>query len=174
MMDMIEDLLTVSKIEAGEFNLHRASVNLAEVLQAAADTFSPQAAAENKTIALECPAHLPANADRPLIQRVTENLIGNALKYTPGEGRVTVIAQPAANRVSITVRDTGPGVPDKYKQHIFDKFIQLPKQETAVRKGVGLGLAFCKLVVEQHGGQIAVTDAPGGGSDFSFWIPTAG
>ncbi len=85
---------------------------------------------------------------------------------------IHVSAQAEDGRMRMSVRDDGEGIPDDYKEHIFGKFAQAPNAEgRSARKGAGLGLAFCRLVVEAHGGQIWVEDAPGGGSDFIFWLP---
>lgn len=169
---MIEDLLTVSKIEAGELKLQRQPTQLSALLNSAIDTFGPQAAADKKTIRLDCSPDIALSLDAPLISRVVENLIGNALKYTEPDTGIRVIARAEAGRVVVTVRDSGPGIPDQHKKHIFQKFVQLSDDgERPLRKGAGLGLAFCSLVVQQHGGEIKVDDAPGGGSDFVFWLP---
>jgi signal transduction histidine kinase len=171
MMGMIEDLLTVSKIDAGQFNLQPQTTNLYELLSAATNTFAPQAAADQKMISLQCPVNLMVSLDAPLIRRVVENLIGNALKYTEtGTGQIQVLVTSDDQRVTITVRDNGEGIPDAHKQRIFEKFVQL-SNDAQQRKGAGLGLAFCKLVVQQHGGDIRVENAPQHGSDFIFRLP---
>jgi len=174
MMGMIEDLLTVSKIESGQLNLQRQSTNVSELLTEAVSTFTSQAAAEKKTIILNCPPRLMASVDQPLLRRVLENLIGNAFKYTDlGEGKIEVLASQANGRLIMTVRDNGLGVPEEHKHRIFEKFVQLNGGNglESVRKGAGLGLAFCQLVIRQHGGEITVQDAPSGGSDFVLWLP---
>ena len=174
MMSMIEDLLTVSKIDSGQFKLHPQSTNLHELLTAALNTFATQAAAEQKTITLQCPVNLVASLDAPLIRRVVENLIGNALKYTDtSAAQIQVLVKPEANRVTFTVRDNGEGIPDTHKQRIFEKFVQLADDHESrpQRTGAGLGLAFCKQVIQHHGGDIRVENAPTQGSDFIFWLP---
>jgi signal transduction histidine kinase len=173
MMGMIEDLLTMSKIEAGEFKLRRQEVDLSELVGNALNTFGAQSVGEGKSLTAECPPGLMASLDPPLIRRVLENLIGNALKYTETDGgRVAVLVQRSPDRVTITVRDNGHGVPDAQKARIFEKFVQLSRDGSPpARQGAGLGLAFCGMVVQQHGGEIKVLDAPEGGSDFMFWIP---
>jgi signal transduction histidine kinase len=170
MMGMIEDMLTVSKIEAGQLSLQRQHAVLDEILSSAILLFAAQAIAEQKTITLTCPPALVVVVEQTLIRRVVENLIANALKYT--DNKIEVIATDSPDRVTITVRDDGEGVPDEHKQRIFKKFVQLSREESySARKGAGLGLAFCSLVVREHGGDITVTDAPGRGSDFVVWLP---
>jgi signal transduction histidine kinase len=187
MTGMIDDLLTVGKIEAGELRLRLEPVSLPDLLNSALSTFAPHTAAEGIALTLDCPPGLIANIDESLFRRVVENLVGNAIKYTPHAshefqskragytspgGAIQVIGRFANGTLTVIVRDNGPGVPDEHKQRIFEKFVQLdgPGGKSA-RKGAGLGLAFCKLVVQQHGGEIKVEDAPGGGSDFVFWLP---
>jgi signal transduction histidine kinase len=173
MTGMIEDLLTVSKIEAGQLNLQKQTTNLSELLTEAVSTFTSQANHDQKTLTLDCSPKLLTQLDQPLMRRVIENLIGNALKYTDmGSGKIQVLAGQSGSRIVITVRDNGQGIPAEHKQRVFEKFVQLtPLGGEAVRKGAGLGLAFCRLVVRQHGGDINVQDAPGGGSDFVVWLP---
>jgi signal transduction histidine kinase len=173
MMSMIDDMLAVSKIEAGELKLKVETTALDQLLTECVNTFAPRAEAEQKHLTADCLPGLAAEIDRALIGRVIDNLIGNAFKYTDdGSGVILVAARSDNGGVRISVRDNGEGVPDDHKERIFDKFAQAPNaQEKSARKGVGLGLAFCRLVVEAHGGQINVTDAPDGGSLFSFLLP---
>ncbi|HLB48700.1 MAG TPA: sensor histidine kinase, partial [Anaerolineales bacterium] len=171
---LIDDILTVGKIEAGELKPKLQNTQLNPLLADHLQTFSAQAAADNKILALDCPPGLSAQLDPALIGRVIENLLSNALKYTDRGGKIQVTAQRQNGRVQISVRDDGPGISDEFKERIFDKFVQAPNaDDQPSRKGTGLGLAFCRLVVELHGGQIRAQDAPGGGSDFVFWIPRA-
>jgi signal transduction histidine kinase len=173
MMGMIDDMLAVGKLEAGELKLNIEATPLDRLLTDCVNTFAPRADVEQKRLTADCPPGLAAEIDRALIGRVIDNLIGNAFKYTEdGSGVIRVAARSDSGGVRISVRDNGEGVPDDYKQSIFDKFAQAPNaQEKSGRKGVGLGLAFCRLVVEAHGGHIGVTDAPEGGSLFSFFLP---
>lgn len=173
MTGLIDDLLTVSKIEAGELTLQRQNTPVEPLLADRLEAFAAQATHEEKNLTLTCPPGLSANIDPSLISRVLDNLLGNALKYTERNGKIQILACEDNNgRVFISVRDDGEGIPDEYKARIFDKFVQAPNaNEAPLRKGTGLGLTFCRLVVESHGGQIQVADAPGGGSEFSFWLP---
>ena len=173
MTGLIDDMLTVSKIEAGELEPQLDVTPLAELLADRVGAFTAQATAENKQLTFDCDPDLTVRLDRALIGRVLENLVSNAFKYTEeGEGAIRVSAHASDNRIYVSVRDNGEGVLDDYKQHIFGKFAQAPNAANRpARKGTGLGLAFCRLVVEAHGGQIKVDDAPGGGSDFIFWLP---
>jgi signal transduction histidine kinase len=172
MTGLIDDMLSVSKIESGELQPQMQAVALAELLADRVSGFAAQAQAQDKLLTFNCPPDLLAPLDPALIGRVVDNLIGNAFKYTPERtGRIGVNGCAEDARVVVHVIDNGEGVPDGYKDKIFAKFVQAPDAQRSLRKGAGLGLAFCRLVVEAHGGQITVLDAPGGGSDFVFWIP---
>ena len=114
---------------------------------------------------------LEIQADRTLIQRVLVNLLDNALKYTPEGGQISVSGEPLHNdSVLVCVSDTGPGVPDEYREEIFQRFAQVPGAQGR-RRGSGLGLTFCRLAIEAHGGKIWVEPRPGGGSRFVFRLP---
>ena len=170
---MVDDILTVGKMETGELEPEREEVRLGKLLRERLDAFQAQAESEDKVLSLQCEPELVAYLDPALTGRVVENLVGNAFKYTDRGGRIVVSAQEENGYLYLHVQDDGLGVPDNYKQHIFKKFGQVPQEdERLVRKGTGLGLTFCRLVAEVHGGKIWVEDAPGGGSDFSVQLPT--
>lgn len=169
---MIDDILMVSKIEKGDFQPRRTEVLLSHLLDEQLDPYYLQATAEEKTLDLQCPDALRARIDPALTGRIVENLVSNALKYTSRGGRITVSAQNYNGTLALSVRDDGEGIPDAFKQQIFGKYSQAPVEDGhQVRKGVGLGLAFCRLAVEAHGGTIWVEDAPGGGSEFRMEMP---
>jgi signal transduction histidine kinase len=172
MTGLIDDMLSVSKIESGELKPQREMVALSELLADRVGGFAAQATAQNKLLAFNCADEVSISLDPVLIGRVVDNLISNAFKYTDEvTGAIRVSAAAENGRVLVHVLDNGEGVPDDYKDKIFAKFVQAPDAKRSLRKGTGLGLAFCRLVVEAHDGEIAVQDAPGGGSDFVFWIP---
>jgi signal transduction histidine kinase len=102
------------------------------------------------------------------------NLLGNAVKFTPSGGRVTLLAQhePSESAVKFTVRDTGPGIPEEAFERIFEKFGQVGPRPASRSLSTGLGLAFCKMAVEAHGGRIGVQSRLGEGSEFWFTLPT--
>ncbi|MEM6528660.1 MAG: ATP-binding protein, partial [Chloroflexota bacterium] len=115
-------------------------------------------------------------ADSDKIERVLLNLVDNALKYTDSGTEIVVRVDrqgiPPPARVHISVRDHGPGVPEAYRERLFDRFVQVEGRDS-VRGGVGLGLTFCRMVVEAHGGTIQVENHPEGGAVFSFTLPVA-
>lgn len=169
---MIDDILTVSKIESGELRPHIEKVLLDRLLAERLDPFYVQAAAEEKTLKLVCHDNLEVPLDPRLTSRVVDNLVNNAFKYTQPGGQITVSAYRGNGSIYLSVRDDGEGIPDDYKEYIFQKFSQVPGSAgRAMRKGTGLGLAFCHLVVRAHEGRIWVEDAPGGGSEFKITLP---
>lgn len=170
---MIDDILTVGKMETGELEPECEDVALADLLRERLDAFQAQAESEGKVLSLDCEPELMAHLDPALTGRVVENLVGNAFKYTESGGRIAVSAQEKNGYLHLRVQDDGEGVPDDYKEYIFKKFGQAPQgDDRPTRKGTGLGLTFCRLVAEVHGGKIWVEDAPGGGSDFHLQLPT--
>lgn len=169
---MIDDILTVGKMETGELQPERKEIVLAELLRDRLDTFQAQAESEEKLLFLDCEPELNAFLDPALTGRVVENLVSNAFKYTDRGGRIAVSAQEENGYLHLRVRDDGDGIADSYKEYIFKKFGQAPQEDgRPARKGTGLGLTFCRLVAEVHGGKIWVEDAPGGGSDFHVQLP---
>lgn len=173
MMGLIDDLLNFSKLEAGELRPVLAPVYLPTLLTEKEEGFRPQAEKETKQFMVKAPAQLPTlQADAGLISRVIDNLISNAFKYTDSGGRIEVEAEQSNHALVVRVRDDGQGIPPEYHARIFDKFVQVADSSGApLRKGTGLGLAFCRLAVEAHGGKIWVESSPGSGSTFSFTLP---
>jgi signal transduction histidine kinase len=112
---------------------------------------------------------LTVTADGGLIRRVLQNLLSNALKYTPDRGNVRIVVTPFESEIRIAVTDTGRGIAPQYHQHIFEKFGQV--EDSKNHLGTGLGLTFCKLAVEAHGGRIGVESEVGKGSTFWFALP---
>lgn len=172
MSGMINEMLVVSKIEADQLTLRLEPTSLDTLLKDCLTSFAAQAEADKKQLALDCPPDLTVELDSDLIGRVMDNLISNALKYTNAGGLIHVGVWSNNGQMQVQVRDNGEGIPDAYKQQIFNKYFQALAQDgRAKRQGTGLGLSFCYLVIQAHKGQIWVEDAPGGGSDFKFKIP---
>lgn len=170
---LINDLLDLSTIEAGKIALKPADVPLAALARDIAETLKPVAA--EKLITLEVsPADGGATAwaDRDKVTQVFMNLIGNALKFTPSQGKVTVaIGRNGDHWIKVSVADSGPGIPFNEAQKIFDKFYQGAKVGQHKIRGTGLGLSISKSLVEMHGGKIWVESEVGRGSTFSFTLP---
>lgn len=170
MTGMIDDLLNVSKFEAGELRPVLAPIYLPTLLGDKIEGYRSQAEKESKTLSVNAPAKLPTvMADGSLIGRVVDNLLSNAFKYTDSGGVIAVEAENRGTDIIVRVRDNGQGIPPEFVGKIFTKFVQVTQPDGApLRKGTGLGLAFCRLAVEAHGGTIQVDSQPGKGSTFAF------
>ncbi|MBM4422964.1 MAG: GAF domain-containing protein [Chloroflexi bacterium] len=167
---LVDSLLDLKRLEGGKAVLNKEDVLLAQLANDAIQQV--QSTAQGKGIALknDLPAWLPSvRVDADMIRRVIINLIENAVKYTPGSGTVTVTARGDSNEAVVSIADTGPGIPESERTRIFDKFARI--QRIGAPKGLGLGLAFCRLAVEAHGGRIWVEPAPKQGSVFNFTLP---
>jgi len=192
---LITDLLDLSRIEAGRVELHPTAVAVEDILQEVMEGLRPVAAQKGVELAVSPPAAPAlAFADRDKLQQVLINLLGNAVKFTPGGGRVTVTARrldwshghpvdPSrpmdqltsrpidGGAVEIAVEDTGEGIPPEERDAIFDKFHQVRRDGQAKAQGTGLGLAIAKSLIELHGGRIRVESEVGRGSRFVFTVP---
>lgn len=173
MIGLIDDLLNVSKFEAGELRPVRAPVYLPGLLAERAPAYQAQAEREQKTFTLRLPLEAPeVLAEASLIGRTIDNLVSNAFKYTDAGGHVEVGLELRANELLVYVRDDGEGVPPEFLTRIFDKYVQATdKQGRSLRKGTGLGLTFCRMAVEAHGGRIWVESQRQQGSTFFFTLP---
>ncbi|EDY21396.1 response regulator receiver sensor signal transduction histidine kinase [Chthoniobacter flavus Ellin428] len=167
-LSMINSLLDVSKIEAGELQLHRCDCDLVALAREAADMLAGIGGKRRVLIEPES-ENLRLSIDRDLIFRVLQNLLGNALKFTKPAGEIRVRLERRNDRVRVSVIDNGPGISPEYHRRIFEKFGQVECATT--RTGTGLGLTFCRLVIEAHGGAIGVVSAMGKGSTFWFELP---
>jgi signal transduction histidine kinase len=168
LVEMVNSLLDISKLEAGELKLKRTLCDLHEIAREGAALLG--SLAREKTLEVVAPMKLvTASLDRELIIRVIQNLLANALKYTPGGGKVSICIADDEKGVCMSVTDTGPGIPPEYHERIFEKFGQVASG--GPRVGTGLGLTFCRLAVEAHGGRIGVESEQGRGSRFWFVLP---
>jgi PAS domain S-box-containing protein len=168
---LIQDLLDVSRIEAGHLSIAATRQQTAELVAEALEAQRPLASATSAELRLDLAPTLPdVSADRDQLVRVFENLIGNALKFTRSGGHIVVGARASGGEVLFWVADDGPGIPPDALPHLFDRFWQL---ERADRRGAGLGLPIVKGIVEAHGGRTWVESALGRGTTFFFTIPAA-
>ena len=167
---LMRDLLDLSRIEAGESKPALEPVRTRDLINAANEELRPQVEAKGLAFRVESPSELPnVMADRSQVERVLNNLVVNAIRYTK-QGEIRISALPRGSFVAISVSDTGAGIPHEYLPHIFDKFVQVPGAPTG---GAGLGLAISRLIVEGHGGQIRAQSEPEKGSTFTFTLPLA-
>ncbi|HEX2711584.1 MAG TPA: ATP-binding protein, partial [Candidatus Acidoferrales bacterium] len=172
---LTDDLLELSMIEAGRLKLELQPVAVDELIAACVETTRLKAHQKQQVIEAECSAELPrARGDLNRLAEVLQNLLDNAVQYTPEGGRIAVRARTADGTVVITVSDTGIGIPQADQQRIFERFYRADAARSREVGGTGLGLAIARHIVEAHGGLIWVESTVGQGSDFHFSIPVAG
>lgn len=171
---LIQNLLDVAKLEEGQLSLRKEAIDPVEWADRVVASFRPLAESGKKQLQLTRPQErLPlVEGDLALLNRVLANLLSNALYHTPfGLGEVVVSLYPDGNQLAVQVRDNGEGIPTEDQERIFEKFAQADRKRGHLRSGVGLGLTFCKMVVEAHSGRIVVYSIPGQGSIFTFYLP---
>jgi sigma-B regulation protein RsbU (phosphoserine phosphatase) len=166
-----QDLLDVAAIEAGRLSFEPGETALAEVVDDVLGTVAGMAGEKALSVESSVSAGLPAVwADRERLHQVLSNLVGNAVKFTPADGRIRVSAALDGEEVRVTVEDTGPGIPAEHLENVFDRFWQA---RSTRRAGAGLGLAIARGVVEAHGGRIRAASEVGRGTTFEFTLPVA-
>jgi two-component system sensor histidine kinase/response regulator len=164
---MTTQLLDVSRLEAGQMPLNNVACDLTAVAQAALEAISPLLGDRHAVLDVRQP--LTAVCDAVLLRRILDNLLSNALKFTPPGKEITLSIVREGDSAQLAVADTGPGIPEEFHQKIFEKFSQIAGEQQS--KGTGLGLTFCKLAVEAHGGKIGVDSEVDRGSTFWFTLP---
>ena len=172
---LIRSLLDINRLEAGQPITEQTRVDLNLLLQEVYEIEQPNFDQRRVHFANGLPSNLPhVFAEEDMIRRVLVNLINNALKYSTEDQTITIVGQlqPESDRVLISVSDQGRGIPKQYRESIFEKFERIATKDSNA-KGLGLGLAFCRLAVEAHNGRIWVDDAPTGGARFNFTLPLA-
>jgi signal transduction histidine kinase len=166
---MIDDLLDVERLEAGVLTMQYGNLSVSRMLQGVIDKYQIVASAHKQQLTLSYPPGLPSvRADKRLLERVFNNLLTNALKFIPEAGHIDIYVSIEGEYLVVKVADDGPGVPNKDKERIFEKFAQVEGTE---RRGAGLGLTFCKMVIEEHNGILAVEDSMMGGALFKVQLP---
>ncbi|MFP4345179.1 MAG: sensor histidine kinase [Anaerolineales bacterium] len=171
LLGLVGELLDISKLEAGQFTLHLQPVDVRVILEENARDFQALSVMEKQEVIVERhQAKRSVMCDRQLISRVIANLLSNAIKHTPRGGTIRLASQEIDNTIQVSISDTGTGIPRTHHQQIFEKYGQVQSQ-SSLRRGTGLGLTFCKMVVEAHGGRIWVESDVGQGSTFHFTLP---
>lgn len=166
-IDLLNDLLDIHRIESNKLDLYLVETTAAEVFIDAVHRISPLA--ESRGIRILSPQNSVAiKCDSDRLTQVFVNLLSNALKYSPEGSELTANIETMPDVIEITIRDQGPGIPDEFKTKIFDRFQQVQRSDEKKHGGRGLGLAICKAIIESHGGSIGVRDAEEGGS--CFWV----
>jgi PAS domain S-box-containing protein len=170
MQQLISSILDISRLERGQVILETQPSDLTPLLQDAVDFIKPQTDIRDMDVMTSFAADLPqVEIDEDMISRVVLNLLDNASKFTQMGGRITVAARSMGSEVEVSVADNGPGIPPDQIQTIFEKFTRVRRQNGP--QGTGLGLAFCHLAVNSHGGRIWVESTLGKGSIFRFTLP---
>ncbi len=174
MLRMILDLLDVEALEDGHLTPRQERVDAASLVRRSLDESSAAARQKHVTLAAEVErGDCAVNGDSALIRRVVDNLVSNAMEHSPAGSTVTVGVRVREEGIEISVMDRGPGVPQDQREHVFDKYARLGLRQVGVHANRGLGLTFCRLAVEAHGGSIWIEDAPGGGALFRTVLPAA-
>jgi len=168
---LIEDLLTISKLESGQIVMNLQTLDLRGTAQRVIDDLQTRAGDKKVTVENLLPDELPALGDGDRLQQVFFNLLENAIKYGRAEGRVSIGGQTSAEgRVEVWVRDDGPGIPADAKERVFERFFRADKARSRETGGTGLGLAIVKHIVQAHGGKVWVESELGKGTTFSFTL----
>jgi PAS domain S-box-containing protein len=169
---LVEDILDVSRIVTGKLRIEPRETELTPTVRAAVDAVRPAAEAKQIAIATDLEPAGPVWGDPDRLQQVIWNLVANAVKFTPKEGKVAVKLHRAGSQVRIVVGDNGPGIPAELLPHVFDRFRQADSSSTRRHAGLGLGLAIVRHLVELHGGTVTVaSDGPGLGATFTVSLP---
>jgi PAS domain S-box-containing protein len=172
MDSLIQDLLDVTRVEAGQLRVDMTPIQMADLLDKSLDTLRPLLTSAGVNLAVEPGPPLTVLADAPRIGQVLSNLVGNALKFTPSNGQVTIAVAMEAEVATVSVSDTGSGIARDVLPHVFDRFWQA--HNAGIRsKGAGLGLPIARGIVLAHGGRMWAESEPGKGTTFSFTLALA-
>lgn len=171
---LIEDLLILSRIEAGTFRSKRHAVDVAGVAEVALAAMGPGAAKASVTLTADVTGPLPVDADAGQLDRVVHGLLANAVKFTPAGGSVTVTGRAEGDAVVLTVADTGMGVPDSEQPQLFSRFFRASNAVRQAIPGTGLGLAIVRTIVDNHDGTIEMTSVENSGTTVTVRLPRTG
>lgn len=173
---LVDDLRTLALAESGELKLERRAVDLTQVVQRSLERFRPQAELSHIDLAFEGIGAEQAivQADPLRLEQILSNLLSNALRYTPGGGRVQVQVVKQSGQVEVRVADSGPGIPEGALDRIFERFYRVDASRSREGGGTGLGLAIAKKLAEEHGGSLQAANLPAGGAQFTLRLPLSG
>ena len=172
LLRLINDILDLSKIEAGRLQLNIECVSVASAFAEVSESLSPLVEKSAHRLIQHVSPELLVHADATRFRQMLMNLLGNAIKFTPKGGKIELAAQQHGDMVRVEVRDSGPGIPREERERIFEAFHRMRQSEKA-SEGTGLGLAITRRLVELHGGELDVQSEPGSGSCFYFTLPSA-
>ncbi len=172
LLGLINDMLDTFKLEAGALQLEHSTFKVCDLVKKAVEQIASLLIDKNLQLQYELEETLPLmRGDENKLERVLMNLLSNAIKFTPHGGQITIVGYSNTNELSLAIRDTGEGIAPEAVDRIFEKFGQAQNRKAGHHNSTGLGLAFCKLVVEAHGGRIWVESMPGIGSTFFVTMP---
>ncbi len=174
LLELINDLLDIAKIEAGHAVQHHVKVDLEKIIKDTVELMIPRAKKQGIEVQYLCSNLAPIQADPKGIEEILNNLITNAINYSPEGGKVTINAKGMGEYVEITVKDTGVGISEEELPKIFDKFYRVKHPKTRQVMGTGLGLSIVKGIVEAHHGTIDVESVPDKGTTFRILLPLIG
>ncbi len=172
LLDLINDILDLSRIEAGRVEVDLANFDLAAMIRAVCEDMRPLADAKGLSMEVDAPAAFGLRSDRTKVRQILYNLVGNAIKFTD-EGRIDITLRTTGERVAVSVADTGPGVAEGDREAIFDEFHQARRRADEKPAGTGLGLAISRKLARMLGGDISLASVPGEGSVFTLELPMA-
>ena len=174
LVDLVNDMLDISRIESGRIQLDPTATDLAAAIQSAIASLRPMIDAKQHNILVEMDERVPPiYADEARLSQILTNLLANACKYTPAGGWITVRTELLDSHVAVSVSDTGIGIPADALPHVFTKFYRVAQRAVRETSGTGLGLAIARLLVERHGGRITAASRPGVGTTVRFTLPVA-
>ncbi|HEY1710846.1 MAG TPA: HAMP domain-containing sensor histidine kinase [Rhizomicrobium sp.] len=174
LLDVINDILDISKIESGNFELACDEIAIHDVASGAAEMVRPRIAEKGQRLDVMLPERLPyVWADSRRLKQVLLNLLSNAHKFTPEGGRICLVATHDANGVTVGVTDTGIGMTEEQLRDALKPFMQVKSQYTRMQEGTGLGLPIAKALVEMHDGRFHVSSTPDAGTTVAFTLPPA-
>jgi signal transduction histidine kinase len=172
LLHLLEALLDISAAEAGALKLNRDQMDLRSLVDRAADLYREVAEEKHITVEVDTPETVELNADAIRLGQAVNNLLDNALKYTPDGGKVVLATRVEPGAAVLTVSDNGPGVPAVEREAVFRRLYRGDSSRS--QRGLGLGLSLVKAIVEAHHGTVTIDDAPGGGARFTVRVPVAG
>jgi PAS domain S-box-containing protein len=177
MNGLVDDLLDMARLEAGRIDIDPRPLPLARVVRETAEDRRPAAEGKHLTLTVDIPRHLPVYADPVRLRQVLDNLVSNAIKYTPAGGTITIAGSPAESPdrmfAVLTVTDSGIGIPPEQYPHLFDRFFRASNAVAEGIKGTGLGLAITKAIVDAHEGTLSAAPGDAGGTTFTLTLPSA-
>jgi PAS domain S-box-containing protein len=173
LLGLVTDLLFIAEVDAGKLTLERNRVQLGDVAGESVEAASPHARAAEIELNLDADDQLVVNGDRTRLAQVFDNLISNAIKFTPAGGRIDVHVFRSDAAAVVEVSDTGSGIPEDEREHLFERFFRTSGAIRAAVQGTGLGLAIVGAIAASHGGTVSCESAEGGGAKFRVSLPLA-